>query len=92
MKKLKLQLIVILSAILIFSNIFWSMSFASFNIESANLYSKGDCGELIKKMVQLIHTTYVVYLKDGKEYPAYCLDKNAPGVGEVGPYSVNVNS
>ena len=92
MKKLKIQLIISLTIILVLTNIFSIISFASFNIKSANLYSKGNCGQLIKKDGAIVETTFVVYSKDGKEYPAYCLDKLKPGVGEVGGYSVDTNS
>lgn len=92
MKRLKIQIIISLTIILILSNIFSLKSFASFNIESAQLVSKGDCGRLIKRDGAVITITYVVYEKDGKEYPAYCQDKSAPGVGEKGSYTVSVDS
>lgn len=66
-------------------------TYASYPIEKANLMSKGDCGQLLKKDGRIIRVTYVVYQKDGKEYPAYCLDKSKPGVGEVGNYTVDLD-
>ena len=72
--------------------LFSSISFANFNIDSAYLYSKGDCGQLVKKDGNIVTITYVVYSKDGKEYPAYCQDKLSPGVGESGSYTVTVDS
>lgn len=92
MKKLKKQLIISIIIITIVSNLFSLVSNASFNIDSAYLYSKGDCGELIKKDGITINTNYIVYSKDGVEYPAYCQNKNAPGVAEAGSYTVTVDS
>lgn len=91
MKKIKIQLVLSISLIIILSNILSIFSLASFNIESASLYSKGDCGELIKKDGVKVRTTFIVYAKDGKEYPAYCLDKLKQGA-ETNAYTVTSNS
>lgn len=91
MKKIKIQLIISLTIILILSNIFSIISFGNFNIPNASLYSKGDCGHLIKKDGAIVETAFVVYNKDGVEYPAYCLDKLKPGVGKVDGYTVNTD-
>ncbi len=65
---------------------------AAFFIEKANLYSKGSYGNMLRYNGVEILTTFVVYKKDGVEYPAYCLDANMPGVGENGSYTVSVDS
>jgi len=62
------------------------------SIDSANLYSKGECGELLKKDGSTVRTSFIVYNNNGTEYPAYCLDKPKPGVGESGSYTVSVDS
>lgn len=92
MKKINIKLIISLAIVMILGNFISIFSFASFNIDSANLYSKGDCGRLIKKNETVVKTSFIVYSKDGKEYPAYCLDKSKPGVGEAGGYNVSINS
>lgn len=92
MKKINIKLIVSLAIVIILGNFISIFSFASFNMDSANLYSKGDCGRLIKKDGVGVKTSFVVYLKDGKEYPAYCLDKTKHGVDEAGGYNVSINS
>lgn len=61
------------------------------NINSKNLYSKGDCGRLLKKGDIVVKTYIVVYNENGKEYPAYCLDKNKVGVDDNLSYSVNLD-
>ena len=61
------------------------------NINSKNLYSKGDCGRLLKKGDIVVKTYIVVYNENGKEYPAYCLDKNKAGVDDNLSYSVNLD-
>lgn len=48
---------------------------ASSYINSAYLYSTGDCGELLKYKGGLVETGYVQYSYNGVNYPAYCLDK-----------------
>ena len=67
----------------------FNISFAA-NLSSANLYSKGDCGSLIKYKGTTVLTTMVVYNNGGVEYPAYCMDKTLPGVGESGSYAVSI--
>ncbi|MFR8104722.1 MAG: SpaA isopeptide-forming pilin-related protein [Clostridia bacterium] len=70
---------------------FFQKSSAAAPLKEAHLYEKGDCGELLKYKGKTVTVTFVVYQENGKEYPAYCLDKSKPGVGENGEYTVNVN-
>jgi len=79
---------ILLIAITLFMT--FNVSFAA-NLSSANLYSKGDCGNLLKYKGITVLTTMVVYSNGGVEYPAYCMDKALPGVGESGSYTVNIN-
>ncbi len=44
-------------------------------INSANLYSIGDCGSLLKYKGIVVKTNYVQYSNNGVSYPAYCMDK-----------------
>ena len=39
-----------------------------------------------------IITTFVTYQKNGVEYPAYCLNKEYPGVGEYDDYTVDIDA
>lgn len=68
----------------------FNISYAA-KLTSANLYSKGDCGNLLKYKGVTVLTTMVVYSNGGVEYPAYCMDKSLPGVGESGSYTVNID-
>lgn len=63
---------------------------STYFIDEADLYSKG---ELVCFTYQnnLIGVEFVVYKKDGVEYPAYCLNKNLPGVTEDESYTVSVD-
>ncbi len=63
---------------------------ATYIIDEADLYSKG---ELVCFTYQniLVGVEFVVYKKDGVEYPAYCLNRNLPGVTEDEEYSVSVD-
>jgi len=82
----------IIAILLILATMFatFNVSFAA-NLSSANLYSKGDCGNLLKYKGITVMTTMVVYNNNGTEYPAYCMDKSLPGVGESGSYTVSIN-
>lgn len=59
------------------------------SIESANLYSIGDCGQLLKYKGNVIKVSYVQYSYNGVDYPAYCMNPNKPGA-ETQSYSVSV--
>ena len=65
---------------------------AVFSIDHADLYSKGDAGDLLKYNGQLLYSTMVFYKNKGSEYPAYCVQSYLPGVMENGPYTVSVDS
>ena len=59
------------------------------SIESANLYSIGDCGQLLKYEGGILKISYVQYSYNGVDYPAYCMNPNKPGA-ETQSYSVSV--
>ena len=65
---------------------------ATFYIDEASLYSKGTYSDMITYNDINIETTFVVYKKDGREYPAYCINPGLDGVGEQGTYNVKVSS
>lgn len=49
--------------------------YATPEIDSAYMYSVGDCGQLLKYRGAIVITDYVQYSYNGVDYPAYCLDK-----------------
>lgn len=51
------------------------------------LYSKGELICLVYDGIK-IGTQFVVYEKEGKEYPAYCVNREKDGVTEDFSYSV----
>lgn len=53
---------------------------ASYNIESADIYIKGRADDLLLRNGSPIGCTITMYQKDGIEYPAYCLEREKPGV------------
>lgn len=85
MKKIVLSLLLLIS--------FISYAFSSFAIETGTyeLYSKGVCEYLLNYQGKSRITEYVVYNKNGKEYPAYCLNVERKGVDSNKNYSVNVS-
>lgn len=89
MKNLLKKFTIIFSITLIIFNAITLTTFA--NINEKNLYSKGDCGRLLKKGDIVVKTYVVVYNDNGKEYPAYCLDKEKEGVSDNLTYSVNLD-
>lgn len=64
---------------------------ASVSINKADLYSKGTYKDFLHWDGVGIVFDYVVYEKDGQEYPAYCLNKDTKGVSSDFSYSVNVD-
>lgn len=65
---------------------------AKFSINSADLYSKGSYSDYLHYGNIGIVFDYVVYSKDGKEYPAYCLNKDVGGVNQNNTYSVKTEN
>ena len=94
LKVLKNILKIILIVIILFSTSILKnpVKAATTPISSAYLYAKSSYGNMLKYNGVEILTTFVVYSKDGVEYPAYCLDANMPGVGENGSYTVNTSN
>ena len=58
-------------------------------INSAYIYSIGDCGNLLTYKGVPVKVSYVEYTENGVHYPAYCMDKTKPGA-ETGAYTVSV--
>ena len=91
--KILLILVVLLSALLTnFVSVGGEVYAANFFVSEASLKSKGTYSGSITYNGVEITTTYVYYLKDGKEYPAYCISPGVDGVGEYGNYNVSVDS
>lgn len=95
-KKCVALLLILLAILPTFSN----YALAATEISSALVKNGGDCGyhlqffDTKQNAWSYIITHYAYYEHDGKQYPAYCLDKDSPGVGtpEAGnQYTVNVN-
>ena len=59
------------------------------SINSFNLYSIGECGNLLTYKGIPVKVSYIEYISNGTNYPAYCLDKTKPGA-EQGGYAVSV--
>ena len=91
------KVIAMLLLILTLCSTFSGFSFAT-EISEANLQDKGDCGYHLqywnadKNGWYYIITTFVTYQKNGVEYPAYCLNKEYPGVGEYDGYTVDIDA
>ena len=80
-------LIFITTTLCIFSNV---SKAATYLIDEADLYSKGEIVCLMYKDIK-VGVEFVVYEKNGIEYPAYCLNRNLPGVTETDEYTVKVD-
>ena len=63
---------------------------ATYIIDEADLYSKGEIICILYKKSILVGVEFVVYKKDGIEYPAYCLNRNLPGITGEDEYTVSV--
>jgi hypothetical protein len=71
MKKILMLLAVFIMNALGFMNSVHATSY----IDSAYIYSVGDCGQLLKYKGVIVKTDYVQYSYNGVNYPAYCMDK-----------------
>lgn len=58
------------------------------DISQVDLYSTGNCGQLLKYKGVIVKTYYVEYTYNGTSYPAYCIDKELEGVSDGLSYSV----
>ncbi len=91
--KFLLALIILLSSVISnFVGIGTKAEAATFFVNEANLKEKTIVTDTITYNGIEIDTTYVYYIKDGVEYPAYCISPGADGVGEYGSYTVSVDS
>lgn len=82
---------IIISLIVILMNLIPIKSSATAPIDSAYIYANKKTDYILKWNGVGIHTHMAVYKKDGKEYPAYCMNRELPGV-EIGiSQTVDVN-
>lgn len=90
------KLVAVFMLVVTFFSTFSNIVFAKKIGDEAYLEKKGDCGHHLqywkeeKGLWSYINCTYVTYNENGKEYPAYCLNRDAHGVGEVDNYSVDL--
>lgn len=89
-KGIKIILMIFVMTCMSFLN-FTNAVIASSHINTANIQSLGDCGQLLKYKGSIVITYYAGYTYDGITYPAYCLDKTKQGVSATNPtYTVSV--
>lgn len=92
-KKLLAMLMLVLT---VFSTL--SSSVFATEISSAHIQNKGDAEWHLqywnadKNVWSYVTTTYTTYTEGGREYPAYCVNRELPGVGELADYSVDVDT
>lgn len=97
MKIIKKIVNILMTTILMFSmvSMFNNESKATtYLINEANLYSKGEMISFRHKSMaegMAVGVQYVVYKKDGIEYPAYCLNRDLVGVTTESGAKVTVN-
>ena len=60
-------------------------------IQKENVYEIDYCEKVLKYKGIARGAVYVVYKKDGIQYPAYCINPERIGVGETDSYDVTVN-
>ena len=100
MKKVKQKLGVIMIILLLLSSYLTPFINVvnAYNVKEAYIYSVGKETDYHfqywndeKDRWSYVTTTYVGYTgEDGKFYPAYCINRELPGVGETDPYTVTV--
>jgi TQXA domain-containing protein len=89
---MKIKKILAITLILI-TCVYTSVAHATFSIDKAGIYSKGNCPYLLRNRETggLIIVAKAFYKNNGKEYPAYCLNVELSGVGAVEGYDVTVD-
>ena len=90
LKKVISILTIIISIFFSFNIFKQEVNAATYIIEEANLYSKGELVCFTYDGIK-VGVEFVVYKKDGIEYPAYCLNRNLPGVTSKGGYTVKAD-
>ncbi|MBQ3413923.1 MAG: Cys-Gln thioester bond-forming surface protein [Clostridia bacterium] len=90
MKKI-LKTFIIGAIVLILNMLILLNSTYAVNLGNVNIYSAGDCGQLLKYNGIVVKTTYAEYKTENGANPAYCLNKTLEGVGEVGAYDVDAS-
>lgn len=88
-KSIRKKLLIIVAIFIINSLSFINAVSAGTYINSAYMYSAGDCGQLLKYKGVIVESGYVQYSYKGVNYPAYCLDRTKIGAQE-GAYTVSV--
>ncbi len=89
---MKKKISIIITLIIILMNLIPIKSSAATPIDSAYIYATKKTDGLLMWNGLKIHTHMAVYKKEGKEYPAYCMDRELPGV-EIGfSQTVDVNN
>ena len=98
-KNISKKFIAILVVLILVAGVFSPISkvYADFMISSADLHDNGEVGRNLLHLTasgqfKAVITHYVTYSYNGQEYPAYCLNKELPGVGDKPGYTVNVSS
>jgi len=88
---LKNKISIIITLIIILINLIPMKASAVAPIDTAYIYATKKTDGLLMWNGLKIHTHMAVYQKDGKEYPAYCMDRELSGV-EIGvSQTVDVN-
>lgn len=98
MFKIMKRFIIILMLVVLLISAFSNIARAT-EISYATVKNGGDCGfhlqfwDTNQNAWSYIITHYAYYEEAGKQYPAYCLDKDLAGVGtgDLNSYDVNVN-
>lgn len=86
-----MKVLIIAGALFVFNILNFINVVNAESINAANIYSIGDCGSLLTYKGITVKVSYVQYIQDGVEYPAYCMDKTKPGA-ETTPYMVSIQS
>ena len=93
MKKTNKIIAVVMLVLLLFSS-FQNVIYAATEISKANLTTIQDSDSQIQFKYSSgwtnVRTNYIGYYEGGNVYPAYCISHGAPGVDELGDYTVSI--
>lgn len=89
-KEIRISRILIATTLMVLNILGFINSVYATNMDSVNLYSIGECGELLTYKGIPVKVSYIEYTQNGVHYPAYCMDKTKPGA-EMGAYTVAIH-
>ena len=86
----KLKIITAVLLLIVMNTVLLMNCVQAAEFTNKTIYQIDYCEKVLKYKGTARGAAYVVYEKDGKQYPAYCINPERIGVGETDSYDVSV--